>query len=65
MCAETDVAVRQPRRHAANDPAEFVVMWDRLASLLQAPDVRSEQSFAHEVILIEEFIPARVRAGRV
>ena len=40
-----------------NTAAEFVTAFDRLRRLLQAPDVRVERDQAHEVAMIESFIP--------
>ena len=42
-----------------NDEGEFVAAFERLAALLQSPDVRKEQDPAHERALIESFIPGR------
>jgi len=43
----------------ADTPAEFVAAFERLRTLLRAPDVRIERDSAHDVILIESFIPGR------
>jgi len=43
----------------ANTPDEFVDAFGRLRLLLQAVDVRMEQDAAHDVVLIESFIPGR------
>ena len=40
-----------------NSRQEFVAAFGRLRSLLRAPDVRIERDPAHDVVLIEEFIP--------
>jgi biotin carboxylase len=43
----------------ADTPAEFVEAFDRLRTLLRAPDVRIERDSAHDMIMIESFIPGR------
>jgi biotin carboxylase len=43
----------------ANDRAEFVAAFVRLRRLLRSPDVRSERDEAHDVAMIESFIPGR------
>jgi biotin carboxylase len=43
----------------ANDPVEFVEAFRRLRRLLQSPDVRSERDEAHDMAMIESFIPGR------
>ena len=43
----------------ADTPAEFVAAFERLRTLLRAPDVRIDRDSAHDVILIESFIPGR------
>ena len=43
----------------ADDPEGFVTAFNRLRTLLQSPDIRAERSDAHDVVLIEDFIPGR------
>jgi biotin carboxylase len=43
----------------ANDPDSFIAAFNRLRILLQSPDIRAERSDAHDVVLIEGFIPGR------
>jgi formate-dependent phosphoribosylglycinamide formyltransferase (GAR transformylase) len=43
----------------ANNPAEFVEAFRRLRRLLQSPDVRMERDEAHDVAIIESFVPGR------
>lgn len=43
----------------ADDPEGFVTAFNRLRTLLQSPDLRAERSDAHDVVLIEDFIPGR------
>jgi biotin carboxylase len=43
----------------ADDPDSFVTAFDRVRALLRSPDVRAERNDAHDVILIEAFIPGR------
>jgi hypothetical protein len=40
-----------------NTPEEFVSAFERLRRLLQSPDVRVERDEAHEMAMIESFIP--------
>ncbi len=40
-------------------PGEFVATFDRLRRLLQSPDVRLERDEAHDMAMIESFIPGR------
>lgn len=40
-------------------PGEFVAAFERLRRLLQSPDVRLERDEAHEMAMIESFIPGR------
>jgi biotin carboxylase len=40
-------------------PGEFVAAFDRLRRLLQSPDVRLERDEAHDMAMIESFIPGR------
>jgi biotin carboxylase len=42
-----------------DDAAGFVAALYRLRALLQSADIRGERNDAHEVVLIEEFIPGR------
>jgi biotin carboxylase len=42
-----------------NDAREFVAAFDRLRRLLHAPDIRAEQDAAHDLALVESFIPGR------
>jgi biotin carboxylase len=42
-----------------NTPEEFVAAFERLRRLLQSPDVRLERDEAHEMAMIESFIPGR------
>jgi predicted ATP-grasp superfamily ATP-dependent carboligase len=43
----------------ADDPEAFVAAFNRLRILLQSPDIRAEPSDAHDVVLVEGFIPGR------
>jgi hypothetical protein len=43
----------------ANTPAEFIAAFERVRTLLRAPDVRIERDSAHDAIMIESFIPGR------
>ncbi len=43
----------------ADDPEGFVTAFNRLRTLLQSADIRAERSGAHDVVLIEDFIPGR------
>ena len=43
----------------ADDPDAFVAAFNRLRILLQSPDIRAERSDAHDVVLVEGFIPGR------
>ncbi|HWW86715.1 MAG TPA: ATP-grasp domain-containing protein [Vicinamibacterales bacterium] len=43
----------------ADDPARFVVCFERLRSLLRSPEVRAERNEANRVVLVEDFIPGR------
>lgn len=43
----------------ANDAQEFVAAFRRLRALLRSPEVRVEQDEAHEMALVEGFIPGR------
>jgi hypothetical protein len=43
----------------ADDPEAFVAAFNRLRILLQSPDIRAERSDAHDVVLVEGFIPGR------
>ena len=43
----------------ADNPKAFVADFKRLRTLLQSPDIRAERSDAHDVVLIEGFIPGR------
>jgi biotin carboxylase len=43
----------------ADDPEGFIVAFNRLRTLLSAPDVRVDRSSADNVVLIEDFIPGR------
>ena len=40
-------------------PGEFVTAFERLRRLLQSPDVRVERDEAHDMAMIESFIPGR------
>jgi biotin carboxylase len=41
----------------ANDPAEFVAAWGRIARILETPDVAARGGAASTEILVEEFVP--------
>src|SRR5258706_6972780 len=43
----------------ANDPEELIAAFFRLRALLRSPDVRVQQDQAHEMALVEGFIPGR------
>jgi biotin carboxylase len=43
----------------ADTPQEFVAAFDRIATLLRQPDVRLERDAAHDVLMVESFIPGR------
>jgi hypothetical protein len=43
----------------ADDPASFVVAFERLRALLQSPEIRAERDEAHATALVERFIPGR------
>jgi biotin carboxylase len=43
----------------ADDPAGFLVAFERLRVLLQLPEIRAERNEAHDRILVEGFIPGR------
>ena len=43
----------------ADNPEAFVAAFNRLRILLQSPDIRAERNDAHEVVLVEGFIPGR------
>jgi biotin carboxylase len=43
----------------ADDPGAFLAAFARLARLLRSHDVRAERDAAHDVILVEGFIPGR------
>jgi biotin carboxylase len=43
----------------ANDDASLVDAIGRLARILESPDVRSERDRAHELALVESFVPGR------
>src|SRR5687768_1622070 len=43
----------------ADSAAAFVAVFERLRRLLDAPDVRIERQEAHEIAMIESFIPGR------
>jgi hypothetical protein len=42
-----------------DDPEGFVAAFNRLRTLLQSPDIRAERSEAHDIVLVEGFIPGR------
>jgi hypothetical protein len=42
-----------------DDPEAFVAAFNRLRILLQSPDIRAERNDAHDVVLVEGFIPGR------
>jgi len=43
----------------ADDPASFLVAFERLRRLLAAPDIRAERAAAHDLALVEGFVPGR------
>jgi biotin carboxylase len=43
----------------ADDPDRFVAAVERLRALLRLPDIRAERNAAHDVMIIEGFIPGR------
>ena len=43
----------------ADDPASFAIVFERLRALLRSPEVRAERNEAHEMALVEGFIPGR------
>ena len=43
----------------ADDEASFVVAFERLQALLGSPEVRAERNDAHQMALVEGFIPGR------
>src|SRR5262245_43641658 len=43
----------------ANDEREFASALDRLRALMRSPEVRAERNEAHDVALVEGFIPGR------
>jgi D-alanine-D-alanine ligase-like ATP-grasp enzyme len=43
----------------ADDPASFATAVERLRALLRSPEVRAERNEAHEIALVEGFIPGR------
>lgn len=43
----------------ANEPGELVAAFERVAALLRQRDVRVERDVAHDMLLIESFIPGR------
>jgi hypothetical protein len=49
----------------ADDPESFLHAVGRLRRLLRAPDIRAEQNDAHDLVLVEGFIPGREYAVEV
>jgi hypothetical protein len=43
----------------ANDERALVHAFNRLRALLHSPEVRAERSAAHDIVLVEQFIPGR------
>jgi hypothetical protein len=43
----------------ADTAGELVDRFERLRALLQSPDIRAERQDAHEIVLIETFVPGR------
>jgi hypothetical protein len=43
----------------ANDEGELAAAFDRLRALMRSPDVRAERDSAHDMVLVEGFIPGR------
>ena len=43
----------------ANDERELAGAFDRLRALMRSPDVRAERDSAHDMVLVEGFIPGR------
>jgi D-alanine-D-alanine ligase-like ATP-grasp enzyme len=43
----------------ADDPASFATAFERLRALLRSPEVRAERNEAHQIALVEGFIPGR------
>jgi biotin carboxylase len=42
-----------------NDEDELATAFERLRALMRSPDIRAERDEAHEIVLVEEFIPGR------
>jgi hypothetical protein len=43
----------------ADDPASLLVAFERLGALLASPDIRAERAAAHDLALVEGFVPGR------
>jgi len=43
----------------ADDPASFAAAFERLRALMGSPDLRAERNEAHQLALVEAFIPGR------